>query len=212
VALCALAPAGAVAEEIPPYEGMSFPSIQAPTGPEEFSWEVKLGEDQELRTIDDRHAAVYYTDGVHVAFGIEAAAAHDAVGKSVPTTLAVTQPNIITLTVHHRAGNPAAGGASFTYPVSMGESYETGYATVIVQMPPPTEGLAPPPLSAIMAPCLVPNLRGRSLKASRKILGRNGCNLGPVRGERGKGAKVVKQYRKPGSALPAETAVGVKLG
>ncbi|HWN73959.1 MAG TPA: hypothetical protein VNN15_09160 [Solirubrobacterales bacterium] len=37
------------------------------------------------------------------------------------------------------------------------------------------------------------------------------CELGPVRGEYRRGAKVVKQYRQAGKTLPADTEVGVKL-
>ena len=209
--LCAIAPASAAAaEDIPPYEGMSFHSIQGPEGPEEFSWEVQL-HDQELRPVDDRHAAVHYTDSGHLAFGIEAVAAHDAIGTNVPTTLAVTQPNVITLIVHHRAGNPAAGGAPFDYPVIAGVGWEGGFVTHQVQMPPPTEGLAPSPVLTI-AVCRPPDLLGRSVKASRSLLRKSNCKLGPVRGERRKGAKVVKQYRKPRRPLPAGAEVGVKLG
>ncbi|HYH54236.1 MAG TPA: hypothetical protein VD761_08900 [Solirubrobacterales bacterium] len=212
--LCALAPASAVAEEIPPYEGsMSFPAIQDPAGPEEFPWEVQLYEGQELRQIDDRRAAVYYTESEHLAFGIGPGAAHDVVGTDVPTTLTVTQPNVITLTVHHRAGNPARGGAPFDYPVNAGAGWEGGFVTYRVLMPPAeTSAPLPPPVSVIAPACLVPNLGGKSLKASRRALRGSNCSLGPVRGERAKGAKVAKQYRQPGSSLPAGAVVGVKLG
>ena len=62
--------------------------------------------------------------------------AHDAVGKSVPTTLEVSPPNVVTLTVHHRAGNPAAGGAPFTYPIFEGSGWEGGFSTFEVTVPP----------------------------------------------------------------------------
>jgi hypothetical protein len=216
VLLCALAPASAAAEEIPPYDGlMAFPAIEDPAGPEEFSWEVQLGEDEELRQIDDRHAGVYYVgEGEEfLAMTIQAQAAHDSEGKAVPTTLAVTQPNVITLTVHHRAGNPAADGAPFDYPVMRGVGWEGGFQTQegqIEQTPPP-EVIAPSPVLTI-AICRPPNLVGKSLKASRKLLRKFNCKLGPVRGERSKGAKVAKQYRPPRRSLPAGSEVGVKLG
>jgi hypothetical protein len=211
--LCALAPAAVAAEEIPPYDGtMGFPAIEDSTGPEEFSWEVQLGEDEELRPIDDRHAGVYdVSEGEEfLTMTILAQAAHDSEGKAVPTTLAVTQPNIITLTVHHRVGNPAAGGAPFDYPVTAGVGWEGGFQTHEAQMPPP-EVIAPSPVLTI-AVCRPPNLVGKSLKASRKLLRRSNCKLGPVRGERSKGAKVAKQYRQRGRSLPAGSEVGVKLG
>lgn len=214
--LCALAPVAVAADEIPPYDGsMSFPSIQDSGGPEEFSWEVQLGEDEELRAIDDRHAGVYDVgEGEELlTMTIQAQAAHDSEGKAVPTTLAVTQPNIITLTVHHRAGNPAAGGAPFDYPVIAGEGWEGGFQTHEgqIEQPTPPEVVAPSPVLTI-AVCRPPNLVGKSLKASRKLLRRSNCKLGPVRGERSKGAKVAKQYRQRGRSLPAGSEVGVKLG
>jgi beta-lactam-binding protein with PASTA domain len=59
--------------------------------------------------------------------------------------------------------------------------------------------------------CIVPDLSGRTLKAARRQLRRSHCKLGDVRGERSRGARVVRQFRKPGRELPAGTEVGVKL-
>ncbi len=190
---------------MPTFDGsMMFQSIQGPDGAEEFSWEMNLRPDQELGQIDDRHAGVYSTDpGTTLAFSITAIAAHDSIGTTVPTTLAVTQPNVITLTVHHRAGNPAAGGAPFDYPVIAGDGWEGGFQTHQVQGPPP-EVRAPAPL------CTVPDLSGRTLRASRTLLHRAHCKLGRVRGERSRAAHVVQQYRLAGNSLPLWTAVDVK--
>jgi hypothetical protein len=203
--------ATASAGSYPPYKGsMAFQAIQGPTDPEDYSWEVRLDDDQALRAIDERSAEVYWTEDETRAFLIEATLAHDAEGTNVPTTLAVSEGNVITLTVHHRAGDPAAGGAPFVYPVVGGAGWEGGFETVIVTMPPVTE--QPPQPSAEDEQCVVPGLLGRTLKAARKKLRNAGCKLGPVRGARVKGARVVKQYRKPGRELPARSAVGVKLG
>lgn len=133
--LAALAlPAGASA--LPVYEGvLQFNDITSPSGPEEFSWEVKLAPEQTLMQMDEKHAEVFYGGG-HPAYGIEAEPAHDANGASVPTTLTVIEPNTITLTVHHRAGNPAAGGAPFDYPIIEGAGWEGGITTVLVEGPP----------------------------------------------------------------------------
>lgn len=205
----------AAAEPPPPYDGlMSFSSIQGSDGPEEFSWAVKLYEGQELRAIDETHAAVYYTDSEHLAFQIEAAKAHAADGANVPTTLAVTQPNLITLTVHHRVGNPAAGGAPFDYPINAGAGWEGGFQSYEIDGPPlPVTSMpAVPVVAEFPTPlCTVPDLTGRTLKASRRQLRRSHCKLGEVRGERSRGARVVRQFRKPGRELPAGTEVGVKL-
>lgn len=202
---------GTAVAEAPPYDGlMAFPAIQGSAEPEEFSWEVQLGEDEELRAIDDRHAGVYWVEGEEevLTMTITAQAAHDAEGTTVPTTIAVTEPDIITLTVHHRAGNPLAGGAPFDYPVVAGEGWEGGFQTHVAQILVPPPGVQP----TQELRCQVPDLSGRTLKASRRLLRRSNCKLGPVRGERGKGTKVAKQYRTPGRSLPVGTAVGVKLG
>lgn len=204
-ACATLAPAVAAAEVAPPFEGvMSFQAIQGPDGPDEFVWEVDLASDQELRQIDDQHAGVFYTDpGETQAFSITAGAAHDADGTAVPTTIAVTQPNIVTLTVYHRAGNPAAGGAAFDYPVIAGEGWDGGFQTIFVAMP--ATAVAPAPT------CAVPDLSGRTLRASRKILHRAHCKLGRVRGKRNRNAHVAKQYRPAGKSLPDWTTVDVKV-
>jgi hypothetical protein len=191
---------------LPPFTGaMTFKSIQGPDGPEEYSWEVQLDEEQELVQVDERHAKVMWSDGVHVAFWITAVEAHDAEGAAVPTTIAVSDGNVLTLTVHHRDGNPAAGGASFHYPVVAGVGWEGGFHTHYVQMPP---GEMPP----VPAQCVVPKLTGRSLAGSRARLATANCQLGAVRGKRSKGAKVVKQFRAPGTVLADGTRVAVKLG
>jgi len=211
VVVCSLGLAvGAAAEPLPPFDGtMSFPNIQGPDGPEEFSWAVKLDEEQELRAIDDTHAGVYYTGpDEHLVFTITAGLAHAADGVNVPTTLTVTQPNVITLTVHHHAGNAAAGGAPFDYPVIAGAGWEGGFQQHTVVGPPPTEQATAPPVPDV---CKVPHLSGLTLKASRRQLRRSHCTLGAVRGERSRGARVVKQFRRAGRELPAGTEVGVKL-
>jgi hypothetical protein len=196
---------------VPLYDGgMTFAQIAGPTAPEEYSWEVQLSDDQVLEQIDERHAEVQYSDN-ETAFGIVAEPAHDADGSAVPTTLAVSATNIVTLTVHHRAGNPAAGGASFVYPVSQGLGWEGGFQTYYVQMPEPEpmpETLASEPAP----PCIVPGLKGRSLMTDRLRLRRAGCMLGEVRGRRSRMARVVKQDIKPGTAVAGGTEVGVKLG
>jgi hypothetical protein len=113
----------------PLYDGaMTFAAIRSTESPESFSWQVNLEPDQELKLIDPTHAEVYYAGG-HPAFGIAAILAHDAVGTSVPTTLAVSG-NILTLKVAHRGG-------SFVYPVVGGTGWQGGFRTYEVAMPPP---------------------------------------------------------------------------
>jgi hypothetical protein len=57
--------------------------------------------------------------------------------------------------------------------------------------------------------CVVPKLKGRLGKA-KKVLGRNDCHLGKVKGPRG--GTVKKQSPKPGTVLPPDSKVTVKLG
>jgi hypothetical protein len=57
--------------------------------------------------------------------------------------------------------------------------------------------------------CVVPKVKGKSLKAARKKLSSAGCRLGKRKGH---GTKVKKQGAAPGSVLPPGTAVSVKLG
>lgn len=209
VALAAFAATGAGAEDEKPPSfdgGMSFRAIEGPDGPEEFSWTVKLFEGQTLVQIDDDSAVVKYDDD-HTALHIEAALAHDAEGTSVPTTLAVSAPDVVTLSVHHRAGNPAAGGAPFHYPIVNGVGWEGGFQTYYVQMPPgePIEAPASPQ-------CVIPRLTGNTLSLARERVERRGCSLGAIRGHRRKGAKVVKQFRDPGAVLAAGARVAIKLG
>jgi hypothetical protein len=162
----------------------------------------------------------------HPAFGITAELARDATGSAVPTSLEVSAGNVVTLIVHHRAGNPAAGGAPFVYPISSGPAFEVGFSSVIVTGPKDEkelredreriareerearEGAEPGPVRN----CLVPRLKGRSLKVDRRKLREAGCRLGEVRGTRSKTAKVVKQNPGPGTTLAPDAEVGVKLG
>ncbi|HEX5928379.1 MAG TPA: NHL repeat-containing protein [Solirubrobacterales bacterium] len=124
----------------PLYNGaMIFQAIRDATAPETFSWEVQLAPDQELVPINDQYAVVRYADGIHIAYGIDARPAHDAIGTTVPTKLSVSEGNIITLTVQHRASSPTGG--SFVYPVVGGTGWQGGFATHAITMPPPVTWL-----------------------------------------------------------------------
>jgi hypothetical protein len=216
---------------LPVYEGATgFPEIHSPSDPEEFSWEVRLEGEAELRQVDEHEAAVFYSSG-HRAFGIEAEPAHDADGATVPTTIQVTGEDVVTLTVHHRDGNPAAGGAPFDYPVSDGAGWEGGFSTVIVKGPPDEQELreqrerrervareereAAERAALQAARCHVPALRGVTLAGARKRLRRSNCVLGTITKSRGVTAKagwVVEQTAAPGSSLAHDAKVGVRLG
>lgn len=106
----------------PAYDGlMAFQAIRDTTAPETFSWEVKLGEGETLKPIDERNAGIYWEDGTQ-ALLIAAQSAHGADGKAVSTKLTVSEGNVITLTVSHRVSGAV-------YPVVAGLGWEGGFVT-----------------------------------------------------------------------------------
>lgn len=213
----------------PVYNGMSFPAIPGPLDPEEYSWEVSLGEGQELELVDEQHAQVYYTEGHHPAFSITAEAAHDAVGSNVPTSISVSDGNILTLRVHHRAGNPVEGGAPFIYPVIAGTGWEGGVQTEVIAGPKDEqelreerERIAREEWEAMEsadkgapAGCLVPKLKGRTLRRSKRWLRNADCRIGKVRklhSATAQTGRVIRQNPRPGAVLAPGTSVSVTLG
>ena len=210
---------------LPTFNGaMSFPAIQESSDPEEFSWEVDLSEGQELQSVDNQHAMVYYTEDHQPAFGISATPAHDASGATVPTSLAVSDVDVITLTVHHRAGNPLADGAPFAYPVRPGSPWividEGGTVPPLLEVNVDEETFNPMELvnhrsSLDVSPrCLVPKLSGRSLTAAKRRLRNANCKIGRVSKRKGAAAKagrVVKQNPKAGMVRAGGATVNVTL-
>ena len=110
--------------------GMIFETIRDESAPEEYSYRISLGEEQELRRVNDTTVEVYYSSGMP-AFAINAVPASDAVGTTVPTTLRKTAEDVVTLTVHYKAG---AEGQPFVYPVVAGSGWEGGFRTINVEM------------------------------------------------------------------------------
>ncbi|HEY7256985.1 MAG TPA: PASTA domain-containing protein [Solirubrobacterales bacterium] len=60
--------------------------------------------------------------------------------------------------------------------------------------------------------CVVPKLKGRTLKSAKKKLRKAECKLGKVKGKKSKRAKVKKQKPKPGKILPSSAKVNLTLG
>jgi hypothetical protein len=206
---------------------MSFPEIKGPSDPQDFSWHVTLYKDQALEQLDDQTALVYYEPGHEPAFTITAELAHDAIGTNVPTTLAVSEGDVITLTVHHRDGNPLAGGAPFAYPVTSGAGWEGGFQTVVVTGPPDEAELrALRELHEREAreaafrqeeaeACIVPRLKGKSLRAAKTQLRLAHCRPGALSAKRGKrlsSARVVRERPRSGVVLSPGSAVELTLG
>jgi tripartite motif-containing protein 71 len=114
----------------PLYDGaITFSNIRDESAPAEYSWEVALEADQELKQVDSQHVQVYYKGG-HPGFTITAEPAHDAIGTTVPTTLSITKSNVVTLHVNFK-------GEHFTYPIIAGTGWQGGFTTYEVEMPPP---------------------------------------------------------------------------
>jgi hypothetical protein len=60
--------------------------------------------------------------------------------------------------------------------------------------------------------CVVPKLKGKTLSASKRTLRRANCKIGKVKGEKGKGVKVVKQNPSPRKVLVPGAKVNITLG
>ena len=204
LAIAVYSAAASADTKLPTYDGLQeFPTIHGPADPEDYSWEVKLPAGETLRLVDDQKAVVEY-ESETVAWVISAEHARDATGVAVPTTLSMPEANVLTLTVHHRDGNPAAAGTPFTYPINAGESFSVGFSTVYVNSYQEDHGPK--------AGCLVPYLTGYSLKADRRRLSAAGCVLGRVRGKHTRANRVIKQDVPAGETIAAGSHVSVKLG
>lgn len=208
-----LLPGLAAAETYPPWDGTPlFARIASPAEPEEYIREVHLHEGQRLELINEHEAAVTYEEEGRLSYPIAAPQAHDVVGSTVPTSMRVTGANLVTFTVHHRAGNPAEGFLPFVYPILPGPGWSGGFHTTEGLIPPQE---TPPPATAPASPtCIVPRLKGSSLEGARRRLRSAGCRVGAVtrhRGGEAKVARVVGQHPAPGGTVPLQSPVAVTL-
>jgi len=60
--------------------------------------------------------------------------------------------------------------------------------------------------------CVVPKLKGKKLKPSKRALGRADCKVGKISRRHGKPGKVLKQNPKPGKVLASGTKVNLTVG
>src|ERR1700754_2708889 len=135
--LCALALAAPAAAEVPEYSG-DWPMITGPESPEEYVYRVDLGPNQHLVQLTSTEVGVEYASGL-MSLILYAEEAHDSDGASVPVTLVMSGADLVTRTIHHREGNPAAGFAPFAYPIVAGAGWEGGYQTTTYIKGPPDE-------------------------------------------------------------------------
>lgn len=195
--------------------GFTWPEITSVAGFEEYPFEMGLGPGQRMEQVGEREIVVKNEGGTR-AFSITAPLAHDAEGANVPTSLVLSAPEVVTIIVHHRAGNPLTG-APFVYPIIAGAGWAGGFHTISVSLgEPPSSSPSPSPSPATPAPtqCTVPSLHGLSLRAAKTRLRAAHCSIGDV--HLGPGAteakgKVVKQFQPAGTDLAAGAAVAVKL-
>lgn len=147
--------------------GFGFPDIRGPEAPEEYPFQYEdLSPEFRARQVSDQEIVFEHVEGGYTAWTIAAQPAHDQDGATVPTTVELSEDEVgpvVTLIVHYRAGNPAAGGAPFAFPVVGGKGWEGGFRTISVEMNNPTP---PVPPSTPVQYCSVPPLRGLSLHAA----------------------------------------------
>jgi PASTA domain len=226
----AVAPAAAEAPDSAPIRnvddgGLSWPETTGPESPEQYpiSW-GELGAGTMMRQVSDQLVVVEDIESGVIDFSIKAPLEHDAFGSMVPTSLRLSEGNVITFVVSFRAGNPAAGGAPFVYPITEGAGWEGGWKSFSALIPGEFERAerqiieANPPATLEPLPvitCKVPTLRGYSLRAAKNRLRAAHCGIGAVRLAAGAAAgkgKVVKQFHPAGTELAAGAPVAVKLG
>lgn len=116
----------------PIYDGtQTFKAIRDESAPETYSWKILLNEGQTLKAIDSGHVSIFNSDESQ-ALAITAEAAHDATGKAVPTSLSVSEGNVLTLTVKYK-------GQGVVYPVLGGPAFQSSYTLPVIWEPPPEE-------------------------------------------------------------------------
>ena len=74
---------------------------------------------------------------------------------------------------------------------------------------------APPPAAPPAPPCIVPKLKGKTLKSAKKRIRGADCRVGALtrrKGAKARTGEVVKQTPKPGASVPTGTKVTVTLG
>jgi PASTA domain len=201
--------------------GFGFPVIAGPAAPEEYPLLLgPVSQGLRWRQVDDQEVVYEYIEGDVISYALVVEPAHDAVGAAVPTTLQLSESAdgpVVTLTAHFRAGNPAAGGAPFVFPITGGSGWAGGFHSVSTELNEPTPAPAavatsPPP--APVPTCTVPALRGLNLRAAKARLRAADCTVGKVlaaAGTRPAKGKVVRQFDAAGTRLAAGAPVAIKL-
>lgn len=200
--------------------GSSYPTIETASDPETYSWRVELEAGQTLVAVSDERAVI--RRGSEDEGDIVAPTAHDADGELVPTSIAVSEGDVLTLTVRHHE-------AEYAYPITLERPWLiiSQESTEPVQIPvaedtgtpnPYVSNYVYPPFEPNFTPkpaCEVPKLAGLGRHAAAAKLRAEHCKLGKVRLARGATAakgKVVKQSHAAGAGLAPGAPVAIKLG
>ena len=118
-----------------------------------------------------------------VSFGSTPAASFNVVSDTTITAVAPAGAGTVDVTVRNPGQSSATSADRFTY-----------------------TSTPPPP---VKQKCMVPKLKGETLKAAKKAVKNAHCALGKVKGPTSKTAKITKQKPKPGSVLAAGSKVDV---
>jgi hypothetical protein len=196
--------------------GLQIPDIFGKEAPEEYPVQYKnLIQGVHFHQVDEQTIAVEYLGHNSPDATIEALPAYAQDGAVVPTSIRLSEDEegpVVTMIVRHRAGNPAAGGAPFLYPITGGPGSKKGFFVGAVESTEPQPSAEP---TTPVSSCKVPALHGLSVKAAKARLRAAHCSLGqvhvPAGVTAGKG-EVVKQFRAAGTKLAAGAPVAVKLG
>ena len=141
--------------------------------------------------------------------------------------------------IHLRFTNPApisnrtfsGGGLSGSFPSNQGATGSFTYAsqgcsigqvswnattdgTPPWALPPPPPPPPPPARPPVQARCVVPNVRGKTVRQARRMLSTRRCALGRVTraySRRVRRGKIIAQSRRPGARLPRGTRVNVRV-
>jgi hypothetical protein len=135
-----------------------------------------------------------FTEVTAVSFGSSPAASFSVQSENAITAVSPqsAQAGKVDVTV------VAAGGTS---PVTAGDQFT--YSNAVKSSP-----------ARRHSKCVVPNLKGKTLKAAKKRARKAKCQIGPVKTLKGatrQGGKIVKQKPKPGKVKPAGTKIAVTL-
>ena len=126
------------------------------------------------------------------------------------TTVTIIGHNFTGATAVNFGSTPAASFSVFSDSVIMAVTRPSPAGTVDVTVKNPGQSAtSAADRFRFVKKCVVPKLKGKTLKKARKALKKAHCKLGKVKGPKGKNARIKKQKPKPGKVLAAGSKVRV---